>query len=358
MELNIIGQEKIKKYLLYTIKTNRIPNALFFVGPEGCGTLPMALVYIKYLFKYKNINPFYYLNHPDVYCLFPIPLIYNKNFLSNWITFIKKNPYGSLFNWINYLNLGNKHIQIRVEETKEIIKNIYLKSYKDTRKVVIIWIPELLHIAAANKLLKIMEEPPSKTIFLLIGENEENVLSTIRSRTQIIRFNKLTFDQIKNALQKEILLNEKQSEYISSKVDGNWNIALELSKGIENNKIFEIYFNFFIQNVLKAKSTPKVLKNFLKLSEFIHKWEKEKKKKFLIYCLEIFRKILISYYLNKKIDNIDNSKYLFSLINIKNIQNIISLINEAIYHINKNANSKIVIFDLSIKITKSIYNKY
>ncbi|WGH27265.1 MAG: DNA polymerase III subunit delta' [Candidatus Bostrichicola ureolyticus] len=349
---NIIGQEKIKKYLLNTIKTNIIPNALFFVGPEGCGTLLMALVYIKHLFEYEyKINKFDFINHPDVYYLFPIPLLYNKNFLSEWKTFIKKKPYGSLYNWINYIKV-NKHVQIRVEETKEIIKNIYLKTY--TRKFVLIWMPELLHIASSNKLLKIIEEPPSKTIFLLVGENEENVLSTIRSRTQIIRFNPLTFDQIKNALQQEILLDKKKAEYISSKVYGNWNMALELAKGIENNKIFENYFNFFIKNVFIAKSTPKVLKNFLKISEFIYKWEKEKQKKFLIYCLEIFRKALLSSYI--KISNIDN-KDLINMINIKNIQNIISLINEAIYHIDKNANSKIVIFDLSIKITKSIYSK-
>ncbi|XOD68388.1 MAG: ATP-binding protein [Flavobacteriales bacterium AspAUS03] len=368
---NIIGQERVKDFLIKIHQRGRVPHALFFVGPEGCGHLPMALCYAKQLLCDGQDTTCRlkvdHLQHPDLHFIFPIATTDTVKshpvsvfFLSEWRIFLQKNPYGSLFDWLIHIGVENKQGQIGVEETQEINKIVHLKSYEGGNKVIILWIPERLHPSAANKLLKILEEPPLKTIFLFVGENEGGVLPTIRSRMQTMRFKRLSSREIQIALQERLQVEVGRAEKIAHQADGDWNKALELVQMPQEND-FEKYFITWIRNAFLAKKHPQVLKELVQWSETLHAWGRERQKRFLIYCLQMFRQALLHHY------QVDRFRFipLFSrdfqwknfvnFIHGKNIEDITETLNTAIYHIERNASAKMVLFDLSIQITRYLH---
>ncbi|MBT7425341.1 MAG: DNA polymerase III subunit delta', partial [Flavobacterium sp.] len=217
----IIGQEHIKNHLQTSAKNGRIPHAQLFVGKEGSGTLPVAIAYAQFLLSHFSDNPsaselkVAKLQHPDLHFAFPVttndsvkkhPV--SNLFLNEWRDFVSKQPYGGLFNWLQSIGVENKQGMIGVDEALEVVKKLQLKSYEGGFKVMIIWMAEKMNIAASNKLLKLIEEPPAKTIFLLITENEDQIITTIRSRCQALHFPVLSEQDIAN----ELLLREKCSE--------------------------------------------------------------------------------------------------------------------------------------------------
>ncbi|MBT8291216.1 MAG: DNA polymerase III subunit, partial [Muriicola sp.] len=214
----ILGLPHIKKHLTHSADSGRIPHAQLFVGPEGSGTLPVALAYAQYILcgnsSGENINGDEACNlkcksftHPDLHFAFPVSNTENirshavsDNFLKEWRLFLKEDPYGSLFDWYRYIGIEKKQGQIGVDEAMDIVKKLSLKSYEGGYKVMIIWMAERMNSSAANKLLKLLEEPPHKTIFLLVAEDEENILQTIRSRCQLLHFPPLPEEAIAQAL--------------------------------------------------------------------------------------------------------------------------------------------------------------
>ncbi|RZJ98973.1 MAG: DNA polymerase III subunit delta', partial [Flavobacterium sp.] len=214
----ILGQEYIKSHLTKSASSGRIPHAQLFVGPEGSGTLPMAIAYAQYILcnnssteneggnescnlKFDNIS------HPDLHFIYPTVTtdsVKTKpksiDFLTEWRTFIQENPYGGLFDWYRTLGVQNKQGEIRVEDAESILKSLALKSYEGGYKVIIIWMADKMNIPSSNKLLKLLEEPTDKTLFILISENEEDIIQTIRSRCQVLHFNGLNENVIAQAL--------------------------------------------------------------------------------------------------------------------------------------------------------------
>lgn len=367
---NIIGQKNIKKFLIKIIKNNKIPPSIFFLGSSGYGPLLMALTFSKYLLCDNNdinckirVDNFH---HPDLYFTFPV--FKNKKlnrsfFLKKWISFLKENPYGDLYDWLKILNAENKNLQIGVEEIENIIDNISLKSFEGKYKIIILWMPEKLNIQASNKILKTLENPPEKTMIFLIGEKEKNILPTILSRTQIIRFKKNSSKEIKEALIKKFSFTKKKINNIVYLCDGNFNTALKLCFSKIEDKKNNFYFLIWMKSIFFSKKYKEVLCNFIKLSEKINKWGKERQKKFLIFSLFFFRKILEKkyspgenyiFYLYKY-DKIF-LKYFNKNITWNKIKKINMAINFSIDCINKNANFKILFFDLSIKISKYYYS--
>ena len=204
----ILGQEHIKNHLTQSANLGRIPHAQLFIGPEGSGTLPMAIAYAQYILC-GNTNgenqgenqacnlKFSKLSHPDLHFAYPTvstESVKTKpksiDFISEWRTFFTQNPYGGLFDWYAILGVQNKQGEIRVDDATEILKSLSLKSYEGGYKIMIVWMADKLNIAASNKLLKLLEEPPEKTVFILISENEEDIIQTIRSRCQILHLNR------------------------------------------------------------------------------------------------------------------------------------------------------------------------
>ena len=372
----IIGQEHIKNHLQTSAKNGRIPHAQLFVGKEGSGTLPLAIAYAQFLLSHFSDNPtaselkVAKLQHPDLHFAFPVttndsvkkhPV--SNLFLNEWRDFVSKQPYGGLFNWLQSIGVENKQGMIGVDEALEVVKKLQLKSYEGGFKVMIIWMAEKMNIAASNKLLKLIEEPPAKTIFLLITENEDQIITTIKSRCQALHFPVLSEQDIAN----ELLLREKCSESdalkIATQAEGNYNKAVHLLHQDANDLIFEQWFIAWIRTAFKAKGNAAVIQELVVWSETIAKTGRETQKQFLDYCLQFFRQALLLNYKSPELVFLETQTPKFNLQNFapfvhsENILAIEKELNDALYHIERNGNPKIILLDLSMKLTRFLHKK-
>ena len=310
----IIGQEHIKKHLQTAAENGRIPHAQLFVGNEGCGTLPMAIAYAQFLLCYfsENVDACNLkcnkLQHPDLHFAFPVTTndsvkkhAVSNLFLEDWREFIATQPYGSLFNWLQHIGVENKQGLIGVDEAEAVVKKLKLKSYEGGFKVMIIWMAEKMNIAAANKLLKLIEEPPEKTVFLLITENEEQIINTIKSRCQALHFPALSEQDIANALVVDHQVSDNEASKISQQAEGNFNKAIHLLQNDGNDLVFEEWFVIWVRTAFRAKGNAAVVQELIGWSDAIAKSGRETQKRFLNYCLQFFRQALL---LNYKSDQL------------------------------------------------------
>ncbi len=378
---NIIGQENIKKHLIRTVENGRIPHAQLFVGPTGSGALPMAIAYARYILcqnKQGENNTgdgpcnakFEKLMHPDLHFSFPVTTNdkvkkhpTSNSFMHEWRTFVEETPYGSLFNWYQLLGIENKQGQIGVDEAEEIVKKLILKPYEGGYKVMIIWRAEKMNTAAANKLLKLIEEPPEKTLFLLVAENEEQIIKTILSRCQALHFQALTEQNIIDTLMTKHSVDENQAIKIAHQCNGNWNKALHLLHHDDNELAFEKWFITWIRSAFRAKGDASVVQDLIKWSEEIAKTGRETQKRFLKYCSHFFRQALLTNYNARSLVFFESHTESFDLekfapfVHGANIEDINTAIEDAIYHIERNGNAKIILLDLSMQLTRCLHQK-
>jgi DNA polymerase III subunit delta' len=371
----IIGQDHIKKHLRISAENGRIPHAQLFVGKEGSGTLPMAIAYAQFLLCYFSENSEVCnlkcnkLQHPDLHFAFPVTSNESVKshpvsdlFLDDWRQFIENQLYGSLFNWLQYIGIENKQGLISVDEAELIVKKLQLKSYEGGFKVMIIWMAEKMNTTAANKLLKLIEEPPQKTIFLLITENEEQLLSTIKSRCQALYFPGLSEQDIINSLMVNYQQTANEAKKIAHQAEGNYNKALQLIQNDASDLVFEEWFVEWIRTAFRAKENVTVVQQLIKWSELISKTGRETQKRFLEYCLQFFRHALLLNYKSEQLVFMESktdfklSKF-SSFVHSNNIFDIEKELNDAIYHIERNGNPKIIFLDLSIKLTRFLHKK-
>ena len=307
--------------------------------------------------------------HPDLHFAFPVTTndVVKKHavsnlFLEDWRTFINKHPYGSLFNWLQHIGVENKQGNIGVDEAEAVVKKLQLKSYEGGFKVMIIWMAEKMNIAAANKLLKLIEEPPNKTVFILITENEEQIINTIKSRCQALHFPVLSEQDITKALLDKEQCSENEASKIAHQAEGNYNKALHLLHNDSSDLVFEQWFIAWIRTAFKAKGNASVVQQLIEWSETIAKTGRETQKRFLEYCLQFFRQALL---LNYKSDALvfiepktgfDLSKFA-PFVHSGNILEIEKELNDAMYHIERNGNAKIILLDLSMKLTRFLHKK-
>ncbi|MHB0755511.1 DNA polymerase III subunit [Polaribacter sp. M15] len=371
----IIGQDHIKKHLQTSAINGRVPHAQLFVGKEGCGTLPMAIAYAQFLLCNFSDNvdacnlKCNKLQHPDLHFAFPVttndsvkkhPV--SNLFLEDWRNFIDTQPYGSLFNWLQHIGVENKQGLIGVDEAEDVVKKLKLKSYEGGFKVMIIWMAEKMNIAAANKLLKLIEEPPEKTVFLLITENEEQIINTIKSRCQALHFPALSEQDIANALVVNHQVEDNKAANIAHQAEGNFNKALHLLHNDSSDLVFEEWFVTWIRTAFKAKGNAAVVQQLIGWSEAIAKSGRETQKRFLEYCLQFFRQALLLNYKSNHLVFME-SKTGFQLskfapfVHSGNILEIEKEISEAMYHIERNGNAKIILLDLSMKLTRFLHKK-
>lgn len=371
----IIGQDHIKKHLRISAENGRIPHAQLFVGKEGSGTLPMAIAYAQFLLCNFSENSEVCnlkcnkLQHPDLHFAFPVTSNESVKshpvsdlFLDDWRQFIENQLYGSLFNWLQYIGIENKQGLISVDEAELIVKKLQLKSYEGGFKVMIIWMAEKMNTTAANKLLKLIEEPPQKTIFLLITENEEQLLSTIKSRCQALYFPGLSEQDIINSLMVNYQQTANEAKKIAHQAEGNYNKALQLIQNDASDLVFEEWFVEWIRTAFRAKENVTVVQQLIKWSELISKTGRETQKRFLEYCLQFFRHALLLNYKSEQLVFMESktdfklSKF-SSFVHSNNIFDIEKELNDAIYHIERNGNPKIIFLDLSIKLTRFLHKK-
>ncbi|TRZ46046.1 ATP-binding protein [Robertkochia solimangrovi] len=376
---DIIGQEHIKKHLVHSADNGRIPHAQLFVGPEGCGLLSMAIAYAQYVLckntdgENNNGNSacnikFNAYSHPDVHFSYPVSSTdkvkshpVSKHFLGEWLEFLKTEPYGNLFDWYKRIGIEKKQGLISVDESTEIIKSLSLKAYEGGYKVAIIWMAEKMNDACANKLLKLIEEPPGDTLILLLAEDVEQIIGTIRSRCQILHFPALGEQAITDALITRGT-NEAEALKIAHRSNGNFNKALDLVNQDSEDTVFEEWFVFWVRTAFRAKGNKTVVQDLTAWSDEISKTGRETQKKFLEYCINVFRQALMLNY------NAGSLSYMefesgFDLhkfapfVHGNNIQAIFKELEDASYHIQRNANAKIVFTDLSIKLTRFLHMK-
>jgi DNA polymerase-3 subunit delta' len=377
----ILGQEHIKNHLTQSANLGRIPHAQLFIGPEGSGTLPMAIAYAQYILC-NNVNgensgenqacnlKFQKLSHPDLHFAYPTvstDSVKTKpksiDFIAEWRTFITQNPYGGLFDWYAILGVQNKQGEIRVDDATEILKSLSLKSYEGGYKMMIIWMADKLNIAASNKLLKLLEEPPEKTIFILISENEEDIIQTIRSRCQILHFNGLSEAVVTEALVSRENIDSKIASKIAHQAQGNYNVALHLAYDESDDYPFEEWFVTWVRAAFKAKGNAAAIQDLILWSEKIASLGRETQKKFLQFCIQMFRQaLLINYeapslvYFEPKVDKFKLENFA-PFVNGNNIHDIFKELSDAMYHVERNGNAKIILTDLSIKLTRLIHKK-
>lgn len=381
MDFNdILGLSHIKNHLTKSADAGRIPHAQLFVGPEGSGVLPMAIAYAQYIIcantngenntgnsacnlKFKNAA------HPDLHFAYPVAntekaksKAVSDNYSSEWRTFLSEQAYGNLFDWYRVLEIENKQGQIGVEEAQKVLKKLSLKSYEGGYKVMLIWMAEYLNTAAANKLLKLIEEPPAKTVVLLLCEDEEQILQTIKSRCQVLHFPPLAEEAIVQGLLDK---GAKQEEAlrIAHEANGNFNKALDLLNEDSEDLVFEKWFVQWVRSAFKAKGNKAAIHELILWSETVAKTGRETQKKFLHYCILVMRQaMLLNFgvaelaYMKVHVDGFDLKKFA-PFIHENNIIPIIEELELAMYHVQRNGNAKIIFTDISIKLTRLLHAK-
>ena len=366
-DLEILGHEHLKKHLVSSAERGRIPHAQLFVGPEGCGALPMAIGYANLILN-KNTPDLKFMGdilHPDLHFVFPTTTSEkvkshptSKLFMEEWREFIKDNPYGNLMDWLKQAGLEKKQGVINVEDAADVYKTTSLKSYTGGYKVIIIWMAEKMNISTANKLLKIIEEPPAQTVFLLVAEAEEDIIQTIRSRCQLIRFNTLPEHTIATALMEHEGIDKDEATKIAHQCQGNYSTALHYAKQDSSDQEFEELFIKWMRTAYSAKGRPSSVLELINWSEEISVKGRETQKKFLEYCLSMLRQaLLINYtahdlvFMKTTTPGFDLNK-LAPFVDGHNIIDFVEEISKAIYHIERNGNQKVIFTDLSLKLTR------
>lgn len=375
---DIIGLSHIKNHLATSADAGRIPHAQLFIGPEGSGTLPMALAYAQYIIcantngENKGENQacnlkFNTLSHPDMHFAYPVSNsdkikshAVSDHYIQAWRTFMKEQPYGNLFDWYRLIGIEKKQGQIGVDEAQDVVKKLALKSYEGGHKVMLIWMAEKMNLSASNKLLKLIEEPPNNTVFILIAEDEEQLIQTIRSRCQTLHFPPLAEEAMANALVEKGLVREEALR-IAHEADGNFNKALDLMNKDSEDLVFEKWFVQWVRSAFKSKGNKAAIHELILWSEEVAKTGRETQKNFLQYCLTVMRQaLLINFntgelaYMRIHVDGFQLDKFA-PFIHENNIMDIVDELETAIYHIERNGNSKIILTDLSIKLTRLLH---
>jgi DNA polymerase-3 subunit delta' len=367
----VIGQTATKERLIQSVHGERVSHAQLFAGPEGTGKLALAIAYAQFVActnrqatdscgECPSCKKFRKLIHPDLHFVFPVvktkkfdkPV--SDNFLEEWRLMIAENPYFNSDQWFDRIGVENAQGLIYAHQSEEIIRKLNLKSYESEYKVMIIWLPEKMHVACANKLLKMIEEPPVKTLFVLITENEEDIISTIRSRCQLITIPQIDPVSLAMAIGELPEAEGMDIRNIVHLAKGNYSKALELLQPDE-----QTLFNLERFKELMRTSYGRKFTDLFKWVDQVAGIGREKQKNLLNYCLMILRENFIYNLKNKDLTFMNDQEEEFSkrfspFINERNIIELTEVFETAYNHIGMNGNPRIIFTDVAFKITKLI----
>lgn len=375
---SILGLEHIKNHLKSSLKNNRVPHAQLFTGSVGSGTLPMAIAFARELMLHlspsqraDSINNFMDdLTHPDLHFVYPINITGNspskpvsKDFISDFRNFISDNPYQTLYDWYVQIGIEKKQGSINVVEASNVVKSLSLKSYEGGPKVMIVWCADKMNSTASNKLLKLIEEPPNNTYFILVTESPEDILLTIRSRCQRLDFPPIGEADIVKGLVSKLDINENEALKISQQADGSFSKALHLAEHNSDDEQFEKWFITWVRSAFQAKGNKRVVIDLLDWSDQIASETRETQKRFLNYCIQFFRQALLNNYKAKSLvflspydTNFKFDKF-SEFITGANIPDIFDVLETAIFHVERNGNGKLIFSDLSFQLTRLLHKK-
>jgi DNA polymerase-3 subunit delta' len=368
---NVIGQQKIKERLIHSVQEQRISHALMFTGPEGTGKLALALAFAQYVScrnrgendscgECPSCRKYQKLAHPDLHFVFPVfptktikkPV--SDDFLPKWREMIHKTPYFTLSQWLGFVDNENAQGLIYERESDSIMRKLNLKSFEAEYKVMIIWLPEKMHQACSNKLLKLIEEPPSKTLFLLITEDEESVISTIRSRTQLIKVPFIDKESMHKALQTNDALSAEQIDDVVRLSNGNYITAMEYLNPDESTAYFFAKF----QEMMRFAYMREVFE-LTRWAEEMAAMGRDRQKAFFAFALRLIREYFM---MNMNRTNLiylkqDEKEWGNKFAPFINERNIIPFAKEfelGIKHISMNGNPRIIFLDTALRMVRLI----
>ncbi|MDE3235704.1 MAG: hypothetical protein KGO81_07100 [Bacteroidota bacterium] len=389
---DVIGQQEVKQHLVEMVQQNRLSHALLFLGKEGSGALPLALAFAQYVvsqpqaapvvedlfggFTALEVTPSFIspdeiqsqpafqraeqLIHPDLH--FSYPVIPKKSgdkpvsadYINEWREFIKLYPYGNVYDWLQFIGAENKQGNITADECNDIIRKLNLKSFESEYKVLMLWMPEYLG-KEGNKLLKLIEEPPANTLFILVAENDEQILPTILSRCQLVKIPMPEATDIEAALITRSNASPETARQIAAICEGNYREALQLLQHSEED--WQSLLREWLNATLKGGPVAQI-----KFTEEASKLGREKQKQFLRYFNHLLEQsIRIKVMGAENITVADNERDFAQRLNkiasVSQQQAIIDELDKASYYIERNANSKMLFQALTIKLFHIIQNK-
>jgi len=369
----IPGQEEIIRKLLRSVHEERVSHAQLFAGPEGCGSMALALAYAKFIScenrtehdscgTCKSCVKYEKMIHPDLHFVFPVikgkkvtdPV--SDNYIEEWREFVKKSPYFTINNWLDSIEVGNAQGMIFASEASEIIKKLSLKTFESDFKIMIIWLPEKMHQATANKLLKMIEEPPEKTLFLLVSEEPDKVIPTILSRCQLVKIPSFSIHDIEKYIIKRFNITADKAADISRVSNGNITRAVEMCENEDSSLANLDRFKSLMRFAWKRD-----IISIISWSEEIATTGREAQKNFIFFSLRILRENLMLSLdqLKNRLVFLTGEEAAFSgnfhpFINQNNICPLTEEFNLGYSHIEANGNAKIIFLDLALKITRLI----
>jgi DNA polymerase-3 subunit delta' len=372
---DIVGQQELKERLIRGAAEGRISHAQLFLGEPGSGTIPLAIAYAQYLNCSNrgandscgvcpSCHKMQKLMHPDIHFTFPTNktaeigdrVIVSDLFLDYWRSIVSNLTYFDEQDWYSHIELGNKQGIIGVAEADNIIKKLSYKSFEGEYKVLIMWLPERMNTSAANALLKLVEEPPAKTIFILIAQEEGKVLKTILSRTQIIRVPRIRHEDLLQSLSAKYSTSNMPIENVARLASGS---MIEARRLLEVDEESNDFFNYVI-TMLRLCYQSNVI-GLIEWSEEVATLGRDRIKRLLAYAERVIRE---AFMLNLRMEAVsylplDRAQQDFyakfkPFIRPNNVEETFTLLNTAIHHVNANANPKIVLTDMTLKMVKLI----
>ena len=358
------------------VDEDRLPHAIMLTGPQGAGKLALAIGFAKVLLSQGGETSMFgepvespmlrKLEHPDLHFTYPtikLPSMsadhkpVSDDFAREWHELVMAGPYFTMNEWLELMGGENQQAIITAGESDELVRKLSLKSSQGGYKVSIVWLPERMNQECANKILKLLEEPPSQTVFLMVCNEPEKLLETIRSRVQRIDVKKIATEDIRQALMEKRGLTEDEAKRISRMANGSWLKALEMLSADSENELFLDMF----QTLMRLSYQRKV-KDLKTWSERMASLGREKQKRFLDYFLRLVRE---NFMYNFKQEDLcymtqreeDFAKNFARFINEANVLPIYDLINKAIRDIGQNANAKIVFYDMALQMIVLLIQK-
>ena len=373
---DVIGQSAVKQRLIASVRENHVPHAQLFLGPAGSGKLPLALAYAQYILcpnrtetdscgVCPTCQKIQKLVHPDLH--FVVPTANTKKvksnpesdlFMEEWREYVIQNEgYVDTSSWYTFLDVENKQGYMSVRDAASLLRKLSMKSYEGEYKIAIIWMAEKMRTDTANKLLKLLEEPPEKTVFLLIAEDAEELLATIKSRTALVKIPSIDLTAVEAALKTRLKCNDKQAHDAAMVSEGNWITACHSVQESEEHKFYFTTFQQWMRLCFRAAYSE-----IIDFSSTVKGIGREKQKELLDYGLRIIRNSLLfnnnlaEIVMLPEDEKVFNSKFA-PFINPANLAQIAALFEEAIRQIERNGNAQIIFTDMSFKMVGLLKKK-
>ena len=369
----VIGQKDVQERLLQLVEEQRLPHALMLCGPTGAGKMALAMAFAAYLLKANSKMPtanteamLAKWEHPDLHFTYPTIKLssmsadhkpVSDDFARQWHEMVMEGPYFTMNEWLEMMGGENQQAIITAGESDALTHKLSLKSSQGGYKVSLIWLPERMNIECANKILKLLEEPPQQTVFLLVCEEPDKLLETIHSRVQRVDVKRIADEDIRLALIERRGLNEETAQRVTRMANGSWLKALELLSTDSENELFLDMFQTLMRLAYQRR-----VKDLKAWSERIAAMGRERQKRFLNYFLRLIRENFVYNFQNPDLCYMSQREEEFAknfarFINEANVIPISELVNKAIRDIGQNANAKIVFFDMALQMIVLLIQK-